>query len=152
MDNKELEGFGLSEGSNFEDKTHNGTFLSSVFTCVNSAVGLGILTLPYAFASAGIGVGAVLLCFYGGIMALSVYSIVVSAQSCGASNYQQIVTKLLGPRMGNVMKFVIFLYCVLCCTGGLIIVADSSQPLLLKYSGCNCQSSDTACISSCLPV
>eukprot|EP00908_Phaeocystis_cordata_P009860 Transcript_20670.p1 GENE.Transcript_20670~~Transcript_20670.p1 ORF type:complete len:521 (-),score=134.30 Transcript_20670:167-1603(-) len=108
----------------------SGTFRSSVFMVFNSAVGSGLLTLPYAFLAGGLFGGALTLLFF----VVVEFGTVLAVLQCTAASYQRaypgVVRHYLGPRAGNVFSAVIALYCFFACAGGLIIVKNVMPPLL----------------------
>eukprot|EP00746_Dinoflagellata_sp_MGD_P003554 gnl/MRDRNA2_/MRDRNA2_106896_c0_seq1.p1 gnl/MRDRNA2_/MRDRNA2_106896_c0~~gnl/MRDRNA2_/MRDRNA2_106896_c0_seq1.p1 ORF type:complete len:486 (+),score=75.53 gnl/MRDRNA2_/MRDRNA2_106896_c0_seq1:99-1556(+) len=118
-----------------EVSSGNGTFASSVFLLFNSAVGQGVLTLPYCCLVAGMVPTIIAIFFFAAVTCLSSIAIVVSQDASNSSDYQYIVKKLLGPKASYAMSFNLALYCLLNCVGALIIVADNVKPVLIHFFG-----------------
>merc|ERR1712166_1191700 len=107
-----------------------GTFLSSVFMTFNSAVGTGILTLPYAFRCAGLYGGALMLLFYMVIELGCLAAIIHCTARSGSKSYPEVVEHLLGPRASRLFAGVVAVYCFFACTGGYIIIKNVLGPLV----------------------
>lgn len=112
-------------------KNGKGTFASSAFTVFNSAVGTGILTLPYSIRVAGIVLGATTLLFFTVVMGAISCMLVKYAEASGAINYQSLVKHFGGTRASAFMSGVIAVYCFFATVGGLIIVGDVTHPILV---------------------
>jgi amino acid permease len=112
-----------------------GTFMSTVFLLFNSAVGQGILTLPYCMKCAGILPTTIAILFFACVGGLSSVGIVVCQEASNVSDYQYIVKKRLGKTASYVMSTILAIYCLLNCVGALIIVADNIGPVLVHFYG-----------------
>eukprot|EP00947_MAST-08B_sp_MAST-8B-sp1_P003696 g3696.t1 len=112
-----------------------GSFSSSVFMVLNSAVGTGILTLPFAFRCAGVYGGIISLVAYVLIEYLTITAIVRCCHASGATTYSDIVRQFLGERTASLVSVVISVYCFFACTAAFIIVKNVTKPILLLASG-----------------
>eukprot|EP00949_MAST-11_sp_MAST-11-sp1_P004334 g4334.t1 len=115
------------------DSSGSGTFLSSVAVLMNSAVGFGMLTLPYAFSVSGYGLGIGLIVFFCIVQSATLHALVVVTDSSSAGSYVACVQWFLGTRASTFMSCVIAFYCFLSCVGAFITAADVARPLLLLY-------------------
>ena len=111
-----------------------GTFASSVFMVFNSAVGTGILTLPYAFLTAGWIGGILILLFYMLLEFATIRAIIECTAASDSRGYPDVVRHFLGPRWGTVFSGVIATYCFFAATGAFIIVKNVMTPLLMLAS------------------
>jgi len=116
-------------------KPGNGTFASSVFLFFNSAVGAGILTLPYCFLVAGVVPTALGIIFFGFLTGLASVAIIVCQEACNAEDYQTIVQRMLGQTASSVVSALIAIYCLLNSVGGLVIIGDNVPPFLIHFYG-----------------
>ncbi|MEW5314672.1 MAG: hypothetical protein WDW38_006147 [Sanguina aurantia] len=83
---------------------------ASVFTLCNSAIGAGVLSLPFAFQSAGV-LGGLLLCLIiGGMEGFTLYVLSKAAQRYEASSYNKLVRKCLGKKLGLVLASIQVVY------------------------------------------
>lgn len=112
-----------------------GTFASSVFLLFNSAVGAGVLALPYCFLKGGVVPVTIAIVFFGFITGLSSVAITACQEAAQARDYQTIVKKYLGQTSSSVMSSIIATYCLLNCVGALVIIADQSGPVLIHFFG-----------------
>eukprot|EP00747_Dinoflagellata_sp_TGD_P153674 gnl/TRDRNA2_/TRDRNA2_177417_c2_seq6.p1 gnl/TRDRNA2_/TRDRNA2_177417_c2~~gnl/TRDRNA2_/TRDRNA2_177417_c2_seq6.p1 ORF type:complete len:479 (+),score=68.06 gnl/TRDRNA2_/TRDRNA2_177417_c2_seq6:106-1542(+) len=112
-----------------------GTFASSVFLLFNSAVGAGVLTLPYCCLVAGIIPTTIAVLLFACVTGLSSYAIVVSQEAEKSHHYQSIVKTRLGRTASYVMCAIIAVYCLLNCVGALVIVADNTLPVFIYFFG-----------------
>jgi len=125
----------VKETSDIVKKGGNGTFASSVFLLFNSAVGAGVLALPYCFLVGGVVPTTCAIVFFACITGMSSVAIVASQDASGARDYQTIVKDYLGSRASSVMSTIIATYCLLNCVGALVIIADQSGPVLTHFFG-----------------
>ena len=113
------------------NEASQGTLISSTFMIFNSAVGTGILTLPYAFRTAGLYGGMLLLLFYVLIEVGCIYSIIIASERSQQKIYSGVVKSYFGERFGFIFAIVIAVYCFFTCAGGFIIVKNVISPILL---------------------
>ena len=123
------------EAASDDAKVPEGTFASSVFMVFNSAVGTGILTLPYAFLAAGLYGGALCLAFYVIVELGAVRAILECTAASRSSSYPQVVRHYLGDRAGAVFAGVIATYCFFAATAAFIIVVNVASPTLALVYG-----------------
>jgi amino acid permease len=112
-----------------------GTFASSVFLLFSSAVGAGVLALPYCFLVGGVVPTAISIVFFACITGLSSTAIVACQEASKSRDYQTIVKKYLGETASSVMSAIIATYCLLNCVGALVIIADQSGAVLTHFFG-----------------
>ena len=97
----------------------------------NSAVGTGILTLPYAFRTAGLYGGMLLLLFYVLIEVGCIYSIIIASERSQQKIYSGVVKSYFGERL--VLFLLLYsVYCFFTCAGGFIIVKMLFHHILLE--------------------
>ena len=120
-----------TENEDVSETAPRGTFLSSTFMVFNSAVGTGILTLPYAFRTAGIYGGMILLLFYVFIEVGCIHSIILATEQSKENIYSGVVKSYFGKRFGFIFALIIAVYCFFTCAGGFIIVKNVVSPILL---------------------
>lgn len=118
-----------------EAATPAGTARSSVLTLINSAVGAGVLSFPFALRATGWAAGLACIALVAGTEAYTLYVLARFAEHAGAKSYGALVRQMLGPAGGLLMTAVIFAYCFGSCIAYLIIVGDSFRPLLLQAFG-----------------
>jgi amino acid permease len=118
-----------------EGQAPRGTFMSSVFMTLNSAVGTGVLTLPFAFRCAGLYGGVAALLGFMGVEYLTLLAIIRCVEASDASSYSDVVRAYLGRKTGTLMSLVIAFYCFFACTAAFIIVKNVASPILLLASG-----------------
>ncbi|KAL4855593.1 putative sodium-coupled neutral amino acid transporter 7 [Chlorella vulgaris] len=109
--------------------------LSSVFTLLNSAVGAGVLSLPFAFREAG-WAGCLLLTLAVAIIeAFTLYVLARYAEVTGSGTYSDLVRKMLGRKASLAMSLVLIIYSYGSATAYLIILGDCFQPMLAQTFG-----------------
>ena len=114
----------------------DGTFLSSVFTCANSAIGAGVLAFPYAFAQTGLVLGVVLSLVLATIMLVALHIIIVGTNSSNAASYQALVRHSMGPRAEKVVAVLMVVYLFGAITGYFIVIGDMIPPLFALIPNC----------------
>ena len=65
--------------------------MCSVFTLCNSAVGVGVLLLPYAFRHAGLGSSLILAVLIAGLEGLTLYVLAKFAERHHSKSYSSLV-------------------------------------------------------------
>lgn len=109
--------------------------LSSVFTLLNSAVGAGVLSLPFAFREAG-WAGCLLMTLAVAIIeAFTLYVLARYAEVTGSGTYSDLVRKMLGRKASLAMSLVLIIYSYGSATAYLIILGDCFQPMLAQTFG-----------------
>merc|ERR1719498_1679966 len=82
----------------------NGTFASSVFLLFNSAVGAGVLALPYCVLVGGIVPTSMAIIFFAFITGMSSTAIVAAQESSNTRDYQSIVKAYLGENVSSILS------------------------------------------------
>jgi amino acid permease len=113
----------------------DGTFLSSVFTCANSAIGAGVLAFPYAFAQTGIVLGVVLALSLAVVMLLALHIIIVGTHSSNAASYQALVRHAMGPTAEKIVAILMVIYLFGAITGYFIVIGDMIPPIFELIPG-----------------
>ncbi|KAL6764771.1 transmembrane amino acid transporter protein-domain-containing protein [Haematococcus lacustris] len=107
--------------------------LSSVFTLCNSAIGAGVLSLPYAFRHAGL-VGGVVLCLtIGSAEGFTLYVLSKFAERYKADTYGQLVRRSLGRKLTALLAGIQVTYLFGACVVYLIIMGDTFSSLGQLY-------------------
>ena len=90
----------------------------------NSAVGTGILTLPYAFMAAGQIGGLLVLAFFMVVEFGTMRAIIECTALSSQKAYPGVVRHFLGPQWGSRFSAVIAIYCFFAATAAFIIVKN----------------------------
>ncbi|KAL4451420.1 hypothetical protein ABPG77_009492 [Micractinium sp. CCAP 211/92] len=109
--------------------------LSSVFTLLNSAVGAGVLSLPFAFYAAGWAGGLLATATVASIEAFTLYVLARYAEVTGSATYSGLVRNMLGRKASAAMSVVLIIYSYGSATAYLIILGDCFQPMLEQAFG-----------------
>lgn len=112
-----------------------GTARSSVLTLINSAVGAGVLSFPFALRAMGWAAGLACIALIAATEAFTLFVLSRFAEHTGARSYPALVHQMLGPAGSLAMIVVVFAYCFGSCIAYLIILGDSFRPLLLEAFG-----------------
>jgi len=123
------------EGCKIQPSGGNGTFSSSVFLLFNSAVGAGVLALPYCVLVGGIVPTTIAIVFFAFITGMSSVAITAAQEASNTRDYQSIVKVYLGQTASSVMSAILATYCLLNSVGALVIIADQSGPVLTHFFG-----------------
>eukprot|EP00937_MAST-01D_sp_MAST-1D-sp2_P003544 g3544.t1 len=112
-----------------------GTFFASVITLANSAIGAGVLTFPYAFSQAGLGLAIILCVCLALLMGFSLHVIALSTEEAQKKDsrvrsYQDIVKLAMGERVSTAVEVALVLYLFGGCIAFLIIIGDMLEPML----------------------
>ena len=102
---------------------------------INTAVGAGVLSLPFAFRCAGWAGGLLIL---GSVAALEAYTLHILsryAELTGTSSYGGVVHRALGPAASAALSLVLFLYLFGSGVAYLVILGDCFHPLLSHFFG-----------------
>lgn len=116
--------------------TEGASSLSSVFTLCNSAIGAGVLSLPYAFSCAGL-VGCMLLCLVvAGLEAFTMYVLSKYAERYGgAASYGLLIRRALGRKTAAGLSAVTLAYLWGSCVAYMVIIADTFTSLSRQHLG-----------------
>jgi len=111
--------------------------LSSVATLCNSAVGAGVLSLPYAFACAGLLGGLVLCLVVAAAESFSLFVISKFAERYSAHSYGSLIRRALGRKLSSTLSATMLLYLTGSCIAYLVIVGDTFSSLAQQAFGLN---------------
>jgi amino acid permease len=98
---------------------------ASVALLCNSAVGAGVLALPYALARAGLVPGLVLCLVFCLLEAFTLYTLAKFAERYRARTYGQLVRRALGKRSAALLSASVFLLQWGACVAYLVIIGDA---------------------------
>jgi amino acid permease len=98
---------------------------ASVALLCNSAVGAGVLALPFALARAGLAGGLLLCALFCACEAFTLYVLAKFAERYGARTYGQLVRRALGRRSSALLSGSMFLLQFGACVAYLVIVGDA---------------------------
>jgi len=97
---------------------------ASVALLCNSAVGAGVLALPYALARAGMAGGLLLCAGFCAVEAFTLYVLAKFAERYSARSYGQLVRRALGRRSSALLSASMFVLQWGACVAYLVIVGD----------------------------
>uniref|UniRef100_A0A7S0RPD5 Amino acid transporter transmembrane domain-containing protein n=1 Tax=Chlamydomonas leiostraca TaxID=1034604 RepID=A0A7S0RPD5_9CHLO len=118
-----------------ERKADGNSSLSSVMTLCNSAIGAGVLSLPFAFSHAGL-VGGILLCFFIGLAeAFTLYVLSKFAERYHADSYGVLVRRTLGRKLTALLAVIMVLYLWGSSIVYLMIMGDSFSTIAARALG-----------------
>ena len=107
-----------------------GTFFGTVANLVNSAVGAGMLSLPFAYQASGLVLGSALLCVFALLVTYSLHVIGRAQKQTNSKTYQEVARKVLGARAEAACIYGQLLFFVGVCVGFLDIIPDQLVPVL----------------------
>lgn len=105
------------------------TARTAIVTLINSAVGVGVLSFPFAFRCAGYVGGLLALAAIASAEAFTLYVLSRYAEATGADSYAAVARGTLGPGAGVALAVVLLTYLFGSCCAYLIILADCLQPI-----------------------
>eukprot|EP00878_Enallax_costatus_P011109 GHUV01011602.1.p1 GENE.GHUV01011602.1~~GHUV01011602.1.p1 ORF type:complete len:461 (+),score=81.03 GHUV01011602.1:314-1696(+) len=115
--------------------TEGASSLSSVFTLCNTAIGAGVLSLPYAFECAGL-VGCFILCLVvSSLESFTMYVLAKFSERYDASSYGSLIRRALGKKTAAALSAVMVIYLWGSCVAYLVIVADTFTSLSTLHLG-----------------
>lgn len=97
---------------------------SAIFNLASTIIGGGILSLPYAFEKCGLVLAAFFMVVSAIASNFSLYVIVSCSRRGGATTYEEIVRKALGPRAGLVTVTLLVLLTFLTMVAYVILMKD----------------------------
>ena len=107
---------------------------SGVFSLVGTLVGGGTLSVPWAVAQCGVGLGLLLLCFFGAISALSVTYLLSAARRCGGlRTYDAVLERMWGPAGRLVAIISVLITCFLSLVAIQILLRQLASPLASQF-------------------
>ncbi|CEM23469.1 unnamed protein product [Vitrella brassicaformis CCMP3155] len=108
-----------------------GTLKGSVFTLVCSALGTGVLTLPYAFSQLGWVLGSVLLVVSGAVASLTIFILMGAIRVTGSLTYSKMMGKAMNShRWERVTDGIIVFYVIGCCISYFVFLGDFTPRIL----------------------
>lgn len=112
-----------------------GTALGSVFNLVNSAVGSGVLSFPWAYRSTGLAMALLVTVAAFGLTQFTQLVLIRTAHRHRAPTLQALVHRALGTSWAHVTSVVVLLYIFGACSSYLIILSDALEvPLRMMVS------------------
>mmetsp|Transcript_11114 Transcript_11114/g.19381 ORF Transcript_11114/g.19381 Transcript_11114/m.19381 type:complete len:510 (-) Transcript_11114:222-1751(-) len=99
--------------------------LASVFTLCNSAIGAGVLSLPFAFQHAGLIGGALMVLIIGMAEGWTLYVLAKFAEAYNIGSFGMLVRRMLGRRLALSVAIIMVLYLWSACVVYLIILGDT---------------------------
>eukprot|EP00949_MAST-11_sp_MAST-11-sp1_P001559 g1559.t1 len=111
---------------------------NTVFTLVSTIIGGGVLSLPWTFAVAGIGVGSAILL---AISLLSAYSgnlLIACAVHSGGRSYEEIARLTFGAKMASFVNVQIFFLVYFACIGYVVLMTDIMSSMVPPLLDCKC--------------
>lgn len=124
-----VEYFSSSWGSD----SRKGSLSSSVFNLVSTIVGGGILSLPYAFATAGVLLGGICLAVSAVASDFSVYILVSCARRTGATTYEEVALFAFGRPARTATVFLLFAVTFLTSVAYIVLARDLLTPIFHQY-------------------
>eukprot|EP01121_Diplochlamys_sp_Union-15-3_P003563 TRINITY_DN1349_c0_g1_i3.p1 TRINITY_DN1349_c0_g1~~TRINITY_DN1349_c0_g1_i3.p1 ORF type:complete len:358 (+),score=35.36 TRINITY_DN1349_c0_g1_i3:36-1109(+) len=106
---------------------------NAVFNLVNSIIGGGLLALPFAFSSVGIGLGTIMLMASALLVIYSAKLLIFCSSSPidGGTNYKELAANTIGPTVGPIIiEISIILFLAGALIGYIIILGDFLPSLL----------------------
>lgn len=108
-----------------------GSVWGSVFNLCNSAIGAGILALPYAFKESGVALGSILLVVMGLILCYTLKIIVWTNRLYPeVRSYEKLVARIFGKGTSVLVTLSVILTTFGSCIGFLVIVGDLMYAIL----------------------
>lgn len=102
---------------------------------VNAAVGAGVLSLPFAFRSAGWAGALIVLLVVASLQSFTLYVLSRWAEQTGSSSYGTLVYKALGPKVSVIVNIVVFVYLYGSAVAYLVILGDCLTPFARLFFG-----------------
>eukprot|EP00744_Colponema_vietnamica_P006224 GILI01009052.1.p1 GENE.GILI01009052.1~~GILI01009052.1.p1 ORF type:complete len:433 (-),score=144.38 GILI01009052.1:147-1445(-) len=129
------EGYNLQGQRSFIQRTFTavepGSVRGSIFTLASTAIGAGILALPYVLNVAGFAMGIGFLVLGAVISWVSIQMLVTCVRKTGITSYAELVRYVYGPKMGLVLETVVVVYCFGCVIGYFVLIG-TFLPTVLK--------------------
>ncbi|CCW66238.1 unnamed protein product [Phytomonas sp. Hart1] len=101
-----------------------------------TTMGAGILTLPSAYADAGIVLATLLMVFIAVMTVYSIDFIVHSIEKLGLNSYEEITRRLFGRKAEEMVRITLVTYLTGCAVSYLVVIGDllaPLQPILSQY-------------------
>jgi len=105
----------LSEGRSWKERTFGpmrpGSLRVSIFTLVTTAIGAGVLSLPYAVKELGVGLGMIMMVIGACLAYYSLNLLSICGRKTHILNYGELIHHLYGQTGATLMNYVIVFYC-----------------------------------------
>ncbi|KAG5469065.1 hypothetical protein LSCM4_02461 [Leishmania orientalis] len=114
----------------------SGSVLGAALSLAVTTMGAGILTLPSAYADAGVIPATILLT---GVSILTVFSIdyiILGVDKLGRNSYEELTRELLGKKAEEIVRWMLIIYNTGSAIGYLVVLGDlvaPMQPLVTSY-------------------
>eukprot|EP00947_MAST-08B_sp_MAST-8B-sp1_P001931 g1931.t1 len=117
----------LSPGA--RSPSRKSTLPASVFNLVATIIGGGVLSLPFAFAKAGLvlGIGSIVLS--AAMSDFSVYILVAAARRSGTASFEELAQKAFGTASKVITVTLVFLLTYCCCVAYIVLIGDLATPV-----------------------
>jgi amino acid permease len=125
------------EGQSLVERTLSaiqpGSVRGSIFTLASTALGAGILSIPFVFSSAGLALGVILLLLGAALAMFSMQLLIATANKMGITNYSELVKEVLGHNQGVVLEVIIVVYSFGACVGYLIVMGGTIDSVMAYF-------------------
>ncbi|CAJ1011721.1 putative Transmembrane amino acid transporter protein/Tryptophan/tyrosine permease family [Leishmania naiffi] len=114
----------------------SGSILGASLSLAVTTMGAGILTLPSAYADAGVIPATLILVSVGIITVFSIDYIILSVDKLGRNSYEELTRELLGKKVEEVVRWMLIIYNTGSAIGYLVVFEDlvaPMQPLITSY-------------------
>ena len=112
-----------------------GSLFSGIINLTNTIVGAGVLGLPFAFNSSGLGLGMLLLSAVGIVETYSLILLLESSKVTGIDSYGGVAKAAYGVVMDYIVQFNIMLQCFGVCVAYTVIIGDLVPSVMLYCVG-----------------
>jgi amino acid permease len=119
----------------YQDDSGTGTFKGSTANLANSAIGAGVLALPFAFQQAGLVMGIFLSVVFCPLITLTLHIMGRAQKLSNEGTLQGTVRKLLGQRAYITIITFQLVFIMGACCAFLIIICDNLQPQFAQWFG-----------------
>ncbi|KAL7705472.1 Amino acid permease-like protein [Lotmaria passim] len=110
-------------------RINSGSTLGAALSLAVTTMGAGILTLPSAYADAGIIPATLMLIGVAIFTVFSVDFIILGVDKLGRNSYEELTRELLGRRMAEVVRWMLIIYNTGAAISYLVVVEDLVAPL-----------------------
>ena len=107
-----------------------GTVKAATFVLISTIMGGGVLSLPWVFAIAGIGLGGGLLLLIACTNCYSLQLLISASRRTGAATYEECAIKAFGPAMGVFVSSQVLLVTLIGLCGYCVLLGDLLPPVL----------------------
>ena len=118
-----------------DSELRTGTIPSSVINLINTVVGAGVLSLPFAFNKTGVFIGGSVLMLCYTLMVFSCWLLLECQEFCGAKSYRDIAKEAMGKKGVVALQFAMILSTFFTMVSYLIIVGDMFSVVIGEAMG-----------------